>query len=324
VKVSLIDMRLFNESMGRAGTQENGWPASAPSPRGLGLQSAMEYLMTYGWAILIIAVVLGALFGLGFFSAANLAPKITGGSCQVYRPDGAGTASFINLVGTCNNELPQYVASFSPGADSQVNVGLQGLPQGDNGRSVFAWVYFTGNSEPITFSIFGYGNCPWQDWDFDVYNGMLGINDACGGTATRSSLAVPTNTWVFVGVVFRTYASQITFYLNGVAQNQSLSGFNTGQPINSADIGCTFNGAICINSFSGSIANVQVYNTSLSSNEVASLYNGGIGGVPSDLNNLVGWWPLNGNPNDYSGNLNNGNFTNTVYTSSWALSYVAP
>ncbi len=31
-------------------------------------QSAMEYLMTYGWAILIIAVVLGALFSLGVFS----------------------------------------------------------------------------------------------------------------------------------------------------------------------------------------------------------------------------------------------------------------
>jgi hypothetical protein len=28
-------------------------------------QSAMEYLMTYGWAILIIAVVLAALFALG-------------------------------------------------------------------------------------------------------------------------------------------------------------------------------------------------------------------------------------------------------------------
>ena len=27
----------------------------------------MEYLMTYGWAILIIAVVLGALFSLGVF-----------------------------------------------------------------------------------------------------------------------------------------------------------------------------------------------------------------------------------------------------------------
>jgi hypothetical protein len=35
-------------------------------------QSAMEYLMTYGWAILIIAVVLGALFSLGVFSGSSL------------------------------------------------------------------------------------------------------------------------------------------------------------------------------------------------------------------------------------------------------------
>jgi hypothetical protein len=34
-------------------------------------QSAMEYLMTYGWAILIIAVVLGALFSLGVFSSGS-------------------------------------------------------------------------------------------------------------------------------------------------------------------------------------------------------------------------------------------------------------
>ncbi|MGC8538128.1 MAG: hypothetical protein ACP5MZ_04090 [Candidatus Micrarchaeia archaeon] len=32
------------------------------------LQSAMEYLMTYGWAILIVAVVLAALFELGVFN----------------------------------------------------------------------------------------------------------------------------------------------------------------------------------------------------------------------------------------------------------------
>jgi hypothetical protein len=32
----------------------------------------MEYLMTYGWAILIIAVVLGALFNLGVFSGASV------------------------------------------------------------------------------------------------------------------------------------------------------------------------------------------------------------------------------------------------------------
>ena len=35
-------------------------------------QSAMEYLMTYGWAILIIAIVLVALFSLGVFSGQGL------------------------------------------------------------------------------------------------------------------------------------------------------------------------------------------------------------------------------------------------------------
>jgi hypothetical protein len=43
-------------------------------------QSAMEYLMTYGWAILIIAVVLGALFSLGVFSSGNL----LGTACIAY------------------------------------------------------------------------------------------------------------------------------------------------------------------------------------------------------------------------------------------------
>jgi hypothetical protein len=37
-----------------------------------GLQSAMEYLMTYGWAILIIAIVMVALFSLGIFGGTPL------------------------------------------------------------------------------------------------------------------------------------------------------------------------------------------------------------------------------------------------------------
>ncbi|MDE1855842.1 MAG: hypothetical protein KGH49_01235 [Candidatus Micrarchaeota archaeon] len=36
-------------------------------------QSAMEYLLTYGWAFLIIAVVLGAMFSLGIFNPGQLA-----------------------------------------------------------------------------------------------------------------------------------------------------------------------------------------------------------------------------------------------------------
>ena len=54
--------------------------------RNLKLQSAMEYLMTYGWAILIIGVVLGTLFALGVFSGTNLlgtfCTATTGYYCQ--------------------------------------------------------------------------------------------------------------------------------------------------------------------------------------------------------------------------------------------------
>jgi hypothetical protein len=40
--------------------------------RRLKLQSAMEYLMTYSWAILVIALVLAALFALGLFNPGSV------------------------------------------------------------------------------------------------------------------------------------------------------------------------------------------------------------------------------------------------------------
>lgn len=39
--------------------------------KGFRAQSAMEYLMTYGWAILVIAVVLAILFSIGVFSGGS-------------------------------------------------------------------------------------------------------------------------------------------------------------------------------------------------------------------------------------------------------------
>ncbi len=72
-------------------------------------QSAMEYLMTYGWAILIIAIVLVALFSLGIFNSANFAPRAQPGSCEVLR-----NSAQTSLVGQCNGMLPEYVAQFTP------------------------------------------------------------------------------------------------------------------------------------------------------------------------------------------------------------------
>jgi hypothetical protein len=73
------------------------------------------------------------------------------------------------------------------------------------------------------------------------------------------------------------------------------------------------------------MANVQLYGTALSSNDIKALYQEGIGGAPIKIQSLVGWWPLNGNANDYSGNSYDGTPSGAVtYTSNWYSGYSAP
>ena len=65
--------------------------------------------------------------------------------------------------------------------------------------------------------------------------------------------------------------------------------------------------------FYGQLANIQVYSASLPASSIKTLYSEGIEGFPVTLNSLVGWWPLNGKVNDYSGNGNDGTSTNVAF-----------
>ncbi len=279
----------------------------------------MEYLMTYGWAILIIAVVLGALFGLGFFNSANLAPKVSAGSCQVYRPEGPGTTSFVNLEGTCNNELPQYVASYS--SSSYIITGTSGLQYGSPTISEFAWIYYpTAATNYQNIYIYASNS---------GYNGIALAEEPspshlCANTGQYASpcpsttLTLSAGVWNFVGLVYAG-GSTFTVYLNGQGSTEINSGV-VNSPA-SSKIGGSFGGWA---PFVGLIANIQVYNTSLTANEITALYDEGIGGAPILPQYLVGWWPLNGNANDYSGNNNNGVPYNIIYVSAWTSGYTAP
>ena len=75
-------------------------------------QSAMEYLMTYGWAILIIAVVLAILFSLNVFSPhlGTDCVGATGYSCSGITLNSAGLLSFEFGQGT---GVTVYNAQFS-------------------------------------------------------------------------------------------------------------------------------------------------------------------------------------------------------------------
>lgn len=74
----------------------------------------------------------------------------------------------------------------------------------------------------------------------------------------------------------------------------------------------------------GSLSNAQFYNVSLDASQIQALYLEGIGGAPVLPANVVGWWPLNGDTNDYSGNNNNGAPTSIAYTSQWLSGYTTP
>jgi len=289
-------------------------------------QSAMEYLMTYGWAILIISVVLAALFQLGVFNPMTFAPKAPPGSCQVFRPNGPGTTSFINLEGVCSGELPQYVAQFN-GQNSYAETGTENMPTGSPNVTITAWVnipiYTSGGCGQEM--AFGYGNSSSCNGD-RVGLGLDGNGDVSFASCANdyhSSLRVALNTWTFIAAVYASGAKTVTVYQN----NENSTGALAGNEIISVPTPITswigmWPAPSC--PFDGSIANIQVYNISLSANEIQALYLEGIGGAPIDLQHLVAWWPLNGNANDYSGNGNNGQINNVNFVSNWYNSYTPP
>jgi hypothetical protein len=284
------------------------------------IQSAMEYLMTYGWAILIIAVVLVVLFSLGITNPLFFAPKAPPGSCQIVRPNGPGTTTDIALEGggLCTM-LPEFTSTLAPVTTNHgyysINSILQ-MPTGSNPWTITAWVYDnnagpnTPNIDCMVFS-YGYINGVRLEIDGDGYYEV----DVNGGYYDQISNPFPNYNWMFITASYdgKTLSDSITF--NGKTYSASTTAaspyLTPGLP---AYIGWDLNHP---DECPASIANVQIYNTALNPAAINSLYLEGIGGAPQELNNVVGWWPLNGNANDYSGNNNDGTANNIVWSGNW-------
>src|SRR3989338_6758885 len=113
-------------------------------------QVAMEFLMTYGWAILIILIAIGALWLLGVFSPS------TPSNCQVEAPFSCGD-SFIGETGVMlqlavsssvssasigsisinGEECPNVIGELKPGRESQILCeGIQ-LEEGESVSATF-------------------------------------------------------------------------------------------------------------------------------------------------------------------------------------------
>ncbi len=294
------------------------------------LQSAMEYLMTYGWAILIIAVVLGVLYYLGIFNPYYFAPRAQPGSCQVLRPYGSGTATDINLAGVCADSIPKFVMhmNIGSGMGGVYNIPTYGFPTGSEPFTITAW--FKTTSQGLDFYIFSYGSDPISNpngnnqLDFKMDDGQDPVIKTAGPNGNNvfdagTDYPINDGKWHFVAVTY--YALGSTSHIEFYVDNTNTVSINSPVVLDTAITG-QYTGAIGTlsdPSWNGELADVQFYNASLGPNSINAIYSGGIGGDPIDLQHLVGWWPLNGNTKDYSGNGNSGASSNSFFTGGYAL-----
>jgi hypothetical protein len=175
--------------------------------------------------------------------------------------------------------------------------------------TVCAWVYprvAKGSTQNIAAKINAY------PWDLLVSSGgvLYGEIRTVSGVWNNvvGSTPLNPNKWYFGCLSFN--GSVMKIYLNGLLDGQGTH-TNPGvlgkyaQPV---EVGGNW-GSYWLN---GSIANVQIYNTALTPQEIQYLYQQGLGGGPLRLQNLVGWWPLDGDAKDYSGNNNHGTINGGV------------
>ena len=293
----------------------------------------MEYLMTYGWAILVIAVVLGVLYSLGVFNPSNFAPKAQPGSCQVFRPNGPGTNYDLNLEGTCNGELPQYVGSFQNPQVTCTSTGqyikdTSPTPSRMDSFTLAFWAYPSQGPNAGTIlhlDSSGYEACGGSNGDYFTMNpDALNLRLFYSGGSYCAAIPISLKSLSFFAVIVNGTSDQYAVYENGATIQPSTAiggnpSLGTITDINIGDFEPN-----CGDTYKGYLADVQVYNASLSANDIRFLYMGGVGDAPATLQNLVAWYPLNGNANDYSGNNNNAVSSNVMYTGSWTGLYSAP
>ncbi|EQD57098.1 hypothetical protein B2A_04970, partial [mine drainage metagenome] len=205
----------------------------------------------------------------------TFAPKAPPGSCQVIRPEGAGTTNFISLSGECNGEIPQYVAVFN-GQTSYVSLPTSIVPIGAMTRTLTAWFYTTSN---INQNILGYGANSACNSGFDIninltcYGGGTNIGVAMDpgcGLACSSPPGASLNSWYFVAVTYNGIAA--VTYLSSTKGGLTSGGVDTYTANTNVDAGFNIgHGAgyhVLDPYFSGLISNVQLYNTALSSNDI--------------------------------------------------------
>ncbi|MCL5429948.1 MAG: hypothetical protein M1504_00535 [Candidatus Marsarchaeota archaeon] len=170
----------------------------------------MEYLMTYGWAILIIAVVLGVLFQLGVFNAAtfegNSCLAYSGYLCSQQTLNTAGTLSFTFGYQGANFTVDGFGCSSNSIEPSFSMAGISNLQPGQE-ESISVSCPVSSGSIGTPFS--GY---IWMEYDQAGHNGLVAkiASISTSVSVIGSSSSVPTITDTYLGNIIPGSSGQTT------------------------------------------------------------------------------------------------------------------
>ena len=311
----------------QAGT---GYVATVPLISGIARNSYSLNISSSGVVIAKSKVGRQTIVAYGFSHAKNIVvngtinSSLNSNGINVYAiPAYKGSITISNLRGTIYiDKVPPSVSSVAEGAIVTQQAGVKAasfssvqnnfmivnksasLALGSS-FSVSLWFYangcgtLVGKSNSMGFAINVISSCTLG------YNSNDVISFSYPGHTQLIASGFPSMGWTYAVATFDGTNGILTWYLNG---NKAATYNGLGvisQNSNSLYIG---NGD---SQFNGSIANLQVYNSALTSSQVSSLYLNGIGGMPIN-SNLVGWWTLNGNINDFSGLGNQASTVNGI------------
>lgn len=249
-----------------------------------------------GLSLLNISQLQGAVHG-GYYYASGFSPSyLDWAQGSVGKRSQSGIFSF-NLY----NRLVPFVSSASSTSITIGNVFVTGLGSATT-KHFSASLWFETPNAISSYSgapLFWQGSGTTNVIELSLDNSKLVFGSLTGGCSAMNSINVGSiaqpNTWHNVVAVFNS-SGQNTIYLDGIrvgsgifspcaeSSGNFMIGGGTGGPI-----------------FNGYISNLQTYNISLTNLQATTLYRDGIEGIALSTKNLTGWWPLNGNINDYSG-----------------------
>lgn len=206
---------------------------------------------------------------------------------------------------------PNYAASFY-GNGTKIATPLKYAYGTSNAVTITGWVYLT--RPPVSFP--GAVYIVNSGWTFGLWHDN-NLWFFTGGLGNAGAGQLSYNTWYFVTAKISAPVNPtITLYLNGVQVSSasyvgtlesgcgtSLQYYISGPPLAGTTCGAT------TQTFPGYLSNIQIYNSSLSQAQISQLYASGISSSPLNGQSLAGWWPLNGDANDYSA----GNKNATIY-----------